>query len=72
MRQFVMPLPRTERLRIIQEVYKEWQKIFGDRDDSEAEIANYDMIIEATKKAEADRNTTRIKLFKSDNQYWQK
>ena len=49
-----MPLSRAERLRIIQEVHKEWQKIYGDRDDSEAEIANYDMIIEATKKAEAE------------------
>ena len=49
-----MSLPRAERLRIIQEVHKEWQKIYGDRDDSEAEIANYDMIIEATKKAEAE------------------
>lgn len=48
-----MPLPRAERLRIIQEVHKEWQRIYGDRDDSEAETANYDMIIEATKKAEA-------------------
>ena len=49
-----MPLPRAERLGIIQEVHKEWWKIYGNRDDSEAEIANYDMIIEATKKAEAE------------------
>ena len=49
-----MTLPRAERLRIIQEVHKEWQKIYGSRVDSEAEIANYDMIIEATKKAEAE------------------
>jgi hypothetical protein len=49
-----MPLPRAERLRIIQEVYEEWQKIYGDREDAEAEAANYDMIIEATKKAEAE------------------
>ena len=54
MRSLVMPLSRAERLRIIQEVYKEWQKIYGDRDDAEAEAANYDMIIEATKKAEAE------------------
>lgn len=49
-----MPLPRTERLRIIQEVYKEWQKIYGDREDSEAEIANMDMIQEALQKAEVE------------------
>jgi hypothetical protein len=54
-----MPLPRAERLRIIQEVYTEWQKIYGDREDVEAEAANYDMIIEATKKAEAEWDATK-------------
>ena len=49
-----MSLPRAERLRIIQEVHKEWRKIYGSRDDSEAEITNYDMIIEATKNAEEE------------------
>jgi len=58
MRSLVMPLPRAERLRIIQEVYEEWQKIYGDREDAEAEAANYDMIIEATKKAEAEWDAT--------------
>lgn len=58
MRSLDMTLPRAERLRIIQEVYKEWQKIYGDRDDSEAEVANYEMIIEATKKAEAEWDAT--------------
>ena len=58
MRSLVMPLPRAERLRIIQEVYEEWQKIYGDRDDAVAEAANYDMIIEATKKAEAEWEAT--------------
>ena len=53
-----MPLPRAERLRIIQEVHKEWQKIYGGRDDGEAEIANLDMIIEATKKAEEEWDAT--------------
>ena len=53
-----MPLPRNERLRIIQEVHKEWQNIYGSREDSEADIANYDMIIEATKKAEAEWEAT--------------
>jgi hypothetical protein len=58
MRSLVMPLPRAERLRIIQEVYKEWQKIYGDREDAEAEAANYDMIIEATNRAEAEWDAT--------------
>ena len=58
-----MPLPRAERLRIIQEVHKEWQKIYGSRDDSEAEIANYDMIIEATKKAEEEWDATHKKTL---------
>nr|QOV08953.1 hypothetical protein HULAa50H9_00024 [Candidatus Nanopelagicales bacterium] len=55
-----MPLPRAERLRIIQEVYVEWQKIYGDRDDAEAEAANYDMINEATKKAEAEWDSETV------------
>jgi len=59
MRSLAMPLPRAERLRIIQEVYKEWQKIYGDREDAEAEAANYNMIIEATKKAEAEWDVTQ-------------
>ena len=49
-----MALPRAEKLRIIQETYKQWQAIYGDRDDSEAETANYDMINEAIKKAEME------------------
>jgi len=57
-----MPLPRAERLRIIQEVHKEWQKIYGSRVHSEPEIANYDMIIEATKKAEAECDPNRALL----------
>jgi hypothetical protein len=61
-----MPLPRTERLRIIQEVHKEWQKIYGSRDDSEAEIANYDMIIEATKKAEEEWDAVHPRVFMAD------
>jgi hypothetical protein len=51
---FNMAIPRKERLRIIQEVYEKWQSIHGDRDDPEAEAANYDMINEAMKKAEAE------------------
>jgi len=44
-----MPLSRADRLWIIQDVYKEWQKIYGVREDGEVEAANYEMIIEATK-----------------------
>jgi len=29
-------------LRITQEVYKQWQEIYGDREDAEAESANWD------------------------------
>ena len=47
-----MPIPRAERLRIIQEVHQKWQDIYGDRDDPEAEAANYEMINEALKLAE--------------------
>jgi hypothetical protein len=49
-----MAIPRAERLRIIQEVYEKWQAIYGDRDDPEAEAANYDMINEAMKQAEKE------------------
>ncbi len=47
-----MAISRAEKLRIIQEVYEQWQAIYGDRDDPEVEAANYDMIKEAMKKAE--------------------
>jgi len=49
-----MAIPRAEKLRIIQEVYEQWQAIYGERDDPEAEAANYEMINEAMKKAEKD------------------
>ena len=49
-----MAIPRAERLKIIQEVYKKWQDIYGDREDPEAEAANYEMINEAMKQAEKD------------------
>ena len=48
-----MAIPRKEKLRIIQEVYKEWQKIYGDREDAEAKAANYKMIEQAMVRAEA-------------------
>ena len=38
-----MTIPRAERLRNTQEVYKQWQEIYGDREDAEAESANWDM-----------------------------
>ncbi len=49
-----MTLPRSERLRITQEVYKQWQEIYGDRDDAEAEAANYEMLIKALAEAESN------------------
>ena len=51
-----MPLSRSERLRIIQEVHREWQQIYGDREDSEAEAANYEMIEKAISIAEKELN----------------
>jgi hypothetical protein len=49
-----MAIPRAERLRIIQAVYKKWQDIYGDREDPEAEAANYEMINEAMRQAEKE------------------
>ena len=48
-----MTIPRSEKLHITQEVYKQWQKIYGDRDDAEAESANWDMLNKAMAQAEA-------------------
>lgn len=56
-----MTLPRTERLRTIQEVDKEWQRIYGGRDDLDEEIANYEMIIEGAVNAEIEWETFKIK-----------
>ncbi len=47
-----MTIPRAERLRITQEVYKQWQEIYGDREDAEAESANWEMLNEAMAEAE--------------------
>lgn len=47
-----MTIPRSERLRITQEVYKHWQEIYGDREDAEAESANWDMLNKAMAEAE--------------------
>jgi hypothetical protein len=47
-----MTIPRSERLRITQEVYKKWQEIYGDLEDSEAESANWDMLNKAMAEAE--------------------
>jgi hypothetical protein len=47
-----MTIPRAERLRITQEVYKQWQEIYGDREDAEAEAANWDMLKKAMTEAE--------------------
>ena len=47
-----MSIPRDVKLKIIQDVYKKWQEIYGDRDDAEAEAANYEMIDIAMAEAE--------------------
>lgn len=47
-----MAISRTERLRVIKLVHEQWQVIYGDRDDPEAEAANYEMIQKALEKAE--------------------
>ena len=47
-----MTIPRSEKLRITQEVYKQWQEIYGDREDAEAESANWDMLNKAIAEAE--------------------
>jgi hypothetical protein len=47
-----MTIPRSEKLRITQEVYKQWQEIYGDREDAEAESANWDMLNKAMAEAE--------------------
>ena len=47
-----MTIPRAEKLRITQEVYKQWQEIYGDRTDAEAEAANFEMLNNAWAEAE--------------------
>ena len=47
-----MTIPRAEKLRITQEVFKQWQEIYGDREDAEAESANWDMLNKAMAEAE--------------------
>ena len=47
-----MAIPRDERLRITQEVYKQWQEIYGDRNDAESEAANFEMLNKAWAEAE--------------------
>ena len=47
-----MTIPRDEKLKIIQDVYKKWQEIYGDREDAEAEAANFEMIETALAEAE--------------------
>ena len=51
-----MSISRAERLRITQEVFRKWQEIYGDRQDAEAEAANWDMLNEAFAQAEKDSN----------------
>jgi hypothetical protein len=47
-----MTIPRNERLRITQEIYKKLQEIYGDREDTEAELANWGMLEKALAEAE--------------------
>lgn len=47
-----MTIPRAERLRITQDVYRKWQDIYGDRVDAEAEAANWEMLRKALEEAE--------------------
>ena len=47
-----MTIPRDEKLRITQEVYKQWQEIYGDRNDADAEAANFEMLNKAWAEAE--------------------
>ena len=47
-----MTIPRSEKLRITQEVYIQRQEIYGDREDAEAESANWDMLNKAMAEAE--------------------
>ena len=47
-----MTIPREVQLKIIQDVYKKWQEIYGDREDAEAEAAIYEMIDIAMAEAE--------------------
>lgn len=55
-----MPLPRSENLRITQDLYAQWQEIYGGRDDAEAEAANYEMLRNAYAEAENIGNTNGI------------
>ena len=47
-----MTIPRDVKLKIIQDVYKKWQEVYGDREDAEAEAANFEMIETALAEAE--------------------
>jgi hypothetical protein len=47
-----MTIPRSKGLRITQQVYKQWQEIYGDREDAKAESANWDMLNKAMAEAE--------------------
>ena len=42
-----MTIPRNERLGVTQEIYKKWQENYGDREDIEAELANWEMLEKA-------------------------
>ena len=47
-----MTIPRTERLRITQQVYSKWSEIYDQREDDEAENAYAEMYVQAMAEAE--------------------
>ena len=47
-----MPIPRDAKLKITREVNKKWQEIYGDREDTEVELANWEMLEKALAEAE--------------------
>jgi len=47
-----MAIVKIQKQRLTQEVYKQWQEIYGDREDPEAEAANWDMLEKAMAEAE--------------------
>lgn len=48
----LVAIPRSEQLRIIQRVHAEWNKIYDDRDDYEANLVHFNMVEEAMAVAE--------------------
>ena len=47
-----MVIPRSEKIRIVQQIYAKWSEIYADRDDIEANDAYFKMYEEAMAEAE--------------------